>query len=158
MFHGDTMKLVVVSDNHGRQRVLEEIRLKHQNADGYFHCGDSELPVSYLDGFVSVMGNNDYDPALPEYRIIEMKGLRIFLTHGHRHLYFGRVDMLVNKAKKENCSLVLFGHTHTFFHQIIDGIHLVNPGSINYNRDGSKPSYAIIDVENKKISVKRMER
>lgn len=151
------MKLVVVSDNHGKQRPIEEIRQQHRNADAFFHCGDSELPASFLDGFVSVCGNNDYTMELPESRIVEIDGLRIFITHGHRYLYFGRLDMLISKARQENCQLVLYGHTHVFHAEMIDGIQLVNPGSVSHNRDGTRTSYAIVEYKEGKFNVIRMD-
>lgn len=152
------MKLVVVSDNHGLKQPIDDIRRQHLDADAFFHCGDSELPIRFLDGFAAVCGNNDYTVELPESRIVELNGLRIFVTHGHRYLLFGRVDMLLSKAIYENCQLVLFGHTHCFYHEVIEGIHFVNPGSIAHNRDGSMPSYAVITVDDSGIHVKRMER
>ena len=152
------MKFVVVSDNHGRPHVLEEIRRQHPDADAFFHCGDSELPSDQLDGFVAVQGNNDYTVDLPISRIIEIQGWRIFLTHGHRYLYFGRLDLLVSKAAAEKCQLVLFGHTHCFMNEEIEGIRFVNPGSISHNRDGSRPCYALITIEGKNISVEKIER
>lgn len=152
------MKLVVVSDNHGLQNELPRLRLIHNDADAFFHCGDSELPIAYLDDFIGVLGNNDYYLDLPETKVIDLKEIRVLLTHGHRYLYFNDLNRLVAKAKQENCQLVLYGHTHLFRWSIIDGIHLVNPGSLSHNRDGSAPSYAIVTIENGEISVKRMER
>lgn len=152
------MKLVVVSDNHGLQKPIDNLKMQYPNADAFFHCGDSELPAHFLDGFISVCGNNDSSMDFPDSRIVELDGIKILVTHGHRYIYFGRLDMLVSKALYEGCKMVFFGHTHSFHYEVIEGVHLVNPGSITYNRDGSKPSYALVTLENGQCSVKRMER
>ena len=52
------MKIVVVSDNHGRSEPLEQILELHRDADVFIHCGDSELPPQFLQGYVCVRGNN----------------------------------------------------------------------------------------------------
>ena len=36
------MKIIVVSDSHGKQGILEQIVEKHPDADAYLHCGDIE--------------------------------------------------------------------------------------------------------------------
>ena len=43
------MKIVVVSDSHGRIEVLQEILDKHQDASAFIHCGDIELPTDYFN-------------------------------------------------------------------------------------------------------------
>ncbi|MBR6444660.1 MAG: metallophosphoesterase family protein, partial [Firmicutes bacterium] len=35
-------------------------------------------------------------------------------------------------------------HTHAAVHEEIDGIHIINPGSLSYPRDGNPGSYALI--------------
>ena len=150
------MKFIVASDNHGMQTPIDEILRKHVDVDAFFHCGDSELPASLLDRFICVCGNNDYVVDFPDWRIVQIENHRIFITHGHRFLYFGRIDLLVRKAKEEHCRFVFFGHTHTFFYQEMDGIHIINPGSISHNRDGSKPSYAIVEIVDDQVLVERV--
>lgn len=151
------MKIVVVSDNHGRLEPLKDILMLHQDAEVFIHCGDSEMPAEYLSGYVSVKGNNDFYGDLPEYRIIDLNEYRILVTHGHRMMFLDNREMLVNKAKSLNCDIVCFGHTHVYENRIQDGIVLVNPGSLSRNRDGSQTSYAIITIEGNNIKTKRLE-
>ena len=77
------MKIVVVSDNHGRSEPLEQILELHRDADVFIHCGDSELPPQFLQGYVCVRGNNDFYYEYPEMKILELEGHRMMIVHGH---------------------------------------------------------------------------
>ncbi len=51
-------KLVVVSDNHGNQKVLKTVKQIVPDADYYIHCGNSEADIKEeLDGYICVKGN-----------------------------------------------------------------------------------------------------
>lgn len=152
----NVLKFVVVSDNHGRLEPIQEVLNRHQNADGYYHCGDFEIPLAYLSQFAVVSGNNDYAD-VPMSMIINTPNHRILLIHGHRYVSMYSIDRLVAKAKAERCSMVFYGHTHVFNDQIIDGIRFINPGSLSHNRDGSAPSYAIVEIDGGKVTVTRHE-
>ena len=56
---GKTITVILVSDNHGFRKPLEYIKMKHSDADYFFHCGDTELPPYEMEGFAVVQGNND---------------------------------------------------------------------------------------------------
>ncbi len=144
------MKLVVVSDNHGLTKILEDIKLRHPNCI-LIHCGDSELPQEYLSGYNCVLGNNDYLLDFNYEKIISVDGVRILILHGHTVSMFNREQNLAIKARERECKLVCFGHTHVFQHSIVEDIVIVNPGSLNYNRDYSPACYAIVEVENGKV-------
>ncbi|MEA5026224.1 MAG: metallophosphoesterase [Erysipelotrichaceae bacterium] len=151
------MQLVVVSDNHGKNEPLSEIRNRYPQAQAYIHCGDSELPPEMLEGYTTVMGNNDYFYDYPNYLVLEIADLRIFVIHGHRLTAANRLEQLAALAKKHRCTLACYGHTHVYDCSVIDGVTLVNPGSLWRSRDGRKPSYALITVTDKKLSVQRIE-
>lgn len=150
------LKLVVVSDNHGRLEPIQEVLAKHQHADGYYHCGDFELPLEYLHQFAVVSGNNDYAD-VPMQIIINTPRHRILMMHGHRYVSMFSIERLVQKAKAERCNMVFYGHTHVYNDQIIDGIRFINPGSLSHNRDGSKPCYAIVEIDDHEVRVQRHE-
>lgn len=153
------MNILVTSDNHGLVKELNLIRELHGDYDAFIHCGDSEMTLKQLSGWASVAGNNDYYAELPETRIVTVKGLKILVTHSHLVSYFHRTDRLVQMAKENECQIVCFGHTHIFTHEMVDGIRLVNPGSLRYNRDGTPPCYAIIHVDDQdhsQVNVRRI--
>lgn len=42
------MKIIVVSDSHGKADILEQLVDKHRDADMFLHCGDIEdAPADY---------------------------------------------------------------------------------------------------------------
>ena len=93
----NVLKFVVVSDNHGRVEPIQEVLNAHQKADGYFHCGDFEIPLGYLQQFSVVCGNNDY-ANVPNSIVINTPRHRILLIHGHRYAKMYSIDRLVEKA------------------------------------------------------------
>ena len=150
------VEVIVMSDNHGNRDCLEYIKDKHKNADYFFHCGDAVLPPYLLDGFAIVQGNNDPYGAFPDQRICEIGNHHILLIHGHKYMVYGSMDHIIAKAKSLQCDMVCFGHTHIYFNEVIHGIHLLNPGCIIRNRDGSGGSYMRIVFEGDKVRVERM--
>ncbi len=150
------MEIVVVSDTHGRNDILQQIRLQHPKAYAYIHCGDSETQGYQLDGFASVIGNNDTCRDYPSELVLDLNGTRTLVMHGHQFSRIKMIDSLIVRAKAKECQLVLFGHTHAFSYEVIDGITIVNPGSLFHNRDGHLPCYALIQIDHNIISVKRL--
>lgn len=148
--------IVLISDNHGNRDSLEYIRKRHADADYFIHCGDAELPTWLLDGFAVVQGNNDSYNQFPSKKILSIGSHKIYVTHGNRDMFFGHFDMLAEKAKAADCDICFFGHTHIPFDQTINGIRILNPGSIWMNRDGSQPSYMIVTLDHDAVDVKRM--
>lgn len=154
------MKIVVVSDNHGKRRELEDIRRKYDHFDAFIHCGDSEMTQDELRGWVSVRGNNDYYVDLPDATVVKVKDYNILVTHSHLVSYFRRTERLVEMAQANQCQMVCFGHTHVFVDEVVEGIQLVNPGSIWYNRDRSNPCYALVEINDddyRQVKVTRVD-
>ncbi len=149
-------KIILVSDNHGLETPLKVIRERNPDAYCFIHCGDSEMPEPELRGYAHVRGNNDYYPNFPENLVIPIENHRIYVTHGHRDIGFYEYDRLAAKAKSRDCDIVMFGHTHMYFDEVVDGIHLLNPGSLRYNRDLTPPCYMIIMITGDEIKAHRI--
>jgi len=61
------------------------------------------------------------------------------------------LDTLVYKAKKENCQIALYGHTHIPYYRVIDGVAVVNPGTAGMGED---LTWALISIsDNGEFSV-----
>ena len=143
-------KIILVSDNHYNYSVLKYI-LEKEKGDLFLHCGDSELDIKLLEPFLSVKGNNDYDFNLPPVRYFDIEGYRVMMLHGNPYVSSFSDEALVNFAINNKADVVLFGHTHRFANYTKRGIRFINPGSCNYNRDGSLPSYARVYIEDEII-------
>ena len=52
------MKIILMSDSHGRNDRVEEVIQLHPDADAYFHCGDIECDPYTFPNVRVVCGNN----------------------------------------------------------------------------------------------------
>lgn len=149
------MEFIVLSDNHGKTSEMAAILEKYPNSKAFIHCGDNELSLKEMAPFHAVTGNNDYDVKYPDELVVDLGELSVYITHGHLLRYGHRVQDLVARAKSRGCAIACTGHTHVYMDETVDGVRVINPGSLYYNRDGSKPCYAHVFVEEGVITVTR---
>lgn len=140
------MKVVVVSDSHGKNSRLEEILRLEPDADCYLHCGDIETSEGEYPMYQTVMGNNDYFCSYPEKLVLSLGEHRVLVMHGNQFPYMRRIERMSAYAKNEGCDIFCFGHTHVAYLEEVDGVMMINPGSLWRSRDGRGPSYAIIEL------------
>lgn len=161
------MKVLIVSDTHGRDGKLEEAVRREAPFDMLIHCGDVEGREFYIEALAEcpcciVAGNNDFFSDLPREQEIELAGRRIMVTHGHYYGVSMDVYGLLEEARSRNCQAVMFGHTHRPVAITRDGILAINPGSLSYPRqEGRKPSYAVLYAEHGKdfkVSIEYLNR
>lgn len=144
--------IVVVSDNHYTS-FPERLKSVIDEADYFFYLGDGVSMLGDLlfhKGLHAVRGNNDY-PAFPNEEVVEVEGVKCFLTHGH--LYGVRQSYLPLRLRAEelDCSAVFFGHTHEPYEAVDHGITLLNPGALS---SPTNPTYAYCVVTNGKLITK----
>jgi putative phosphoesterase len=147
------MKVLIVSDSHGRTSYLEQVIERVKPIDLFIHLGDFEGQEDYIQCLVDcdshlVSGNNDYFTDIEREKIIHIQNYRVLLTHGHRfHVNYG-TENLYKTAIENNCDIVMYGHTHIPHIEESGGIYIVNPGSITLPRqDGRNPSYLIMEID-----------
>lgn len=142
--------ITVVSDTHGvdghrlEGRVLDAVR----SADLVVHAGDLKTRAA-LDAFeteasefVAVRGNNDpSDDRLPLERVVDHRGVRLALLHGHRH-HGTAIEMVGREA---GADLVVFGHSHRPGFHDRGEVPRLNPGSHAHPRM-YQAAYAELDV------------
>lgn len=160
------MQVAFVSDSHGSLDDFKIFMDQVKDADKIVHLGDvlyhgprNPLPGGYNpkelaeiikndDRFVILKGNCDseVDQTVTEKPINESEMLigidhnTFYFHHGHR---FSEEEM-VEKAKDYEANVVVYGHSHKKVLKNIDGILVVNPGSLTLPKDGSK-SYGLYD-------------
>ncbi len=141
-------KILIISDTHGLVLPIKEIMGNHPDVDAIFHCGDSELmnfdPI--LKNVHVVRGNCDYDRTLPNELTVEIGEHKIYITHGHMYGVKGTLEHLQSRAKEMGADVALYGHTHIAQADTIDGVLLVNPGSIAYPRGRKEKTYALLTL------------
>ena len=119
------MKIVVVSDNHGYDKPLDNIIKQNPDAKFFIHCGDSEMPEQLLSNFYAVRGNNDGFYDYPESIILDLDANnKAMIIHGHRHIVYRDLTYLANFAKTKGCNIVFYGHTHIFNDEVCDGFEV----------------------------------
>ena len=157
------MKILVLSDSHSALRFMRQC-IDSIQPNAVVHLGDY-----YDDGqamkeeyphlnFYAVPGNCDkYRNVLwaPETLVERVCGVKLLMTHGHRHGVKSGVGALLRDAERSQAQGVLFGHTHSpVCYQTEQGMWVLNPGSCGY--DGG--SAGLIIAENGKISDCRLLR
>lgn len=150
------MKILVVSDTHRHMENLIDVIEKEKPIDMLIHCGDMETPDDYLRSLVRcpvavVAGNNDFFYDYAKELIVPVGPFKGLVTHGHHYYISMGVEMLAGEARAKGAEFAFFGHTHRPYYNKVNGVQLLNPGSISYPRqEGRKPSYAILTVEGDK--------
>lgn len=148
------MKIAIVSDSHGDLFTLDKVIESLKDVDKIIHLGDHyddivRLSQKYNKDIIYVAGNNDWDygDTTLQEKTIEVEGIKIFLTHGHRYKVNFSLDRLYYRGKEVGANIVLFGHTHKQFYSVEDNMSLFNPGSISYPRD-KEAGYGVITISN----------
>ena len=149
------MKILVVSDTHRKDDNLTLVLSEECPLDMLIHLGDAEGSEHFIPDWVNpecrmemVLGNNDFFSRLDREREIDIAGHKAFITHGHYYGVSMGPEGLVDEAKSRGCDIAMYGHTHRPFLDVIDGVTVLNPGSLSYPRqEGRRPSYMIIHVD-----------
>jgi hypothetical protein len=154
------MKVLVISDTHGKiehvKQLLEEWSKKE--VTHVIHCGDyikdGKVLREYNKSlqFTCVPGNCDFRLfGVDKDAIVEIQGVKFFITHGdYHHVKEGYEELFID-AKSLEVDIALCGHSHIPYYEQKENIVLFNPGSISYPRDGKSPSYGVVEIVNGKI-------
>lgn len=154
----DTVKIGVISDTHipSRGKVIPEIVLKaFKGVDMIIHAGDllKDYVIYELEEIApvhAVAGNNDdffIQDMLGKKRILEVGAVRIGITHGHFRYGGNALKNAINIFKNDAVNCVVFGHSHTPFNEIIDGVLFFNPGSPTDKRWQEYYSYGMLSIQ-----------
>ena len=143
------MKILVISDTHGRLNKVRDIYSKLKDIDLIIHAGDylrdgeafgEEVHVPV----VAVPGNCDGNRSRDDFAIVETECGDILVTHGHMQGVSYDLQDLMYKTMENDGIAAVFGHTHCALIEEYDGIRFINPGSLTQPRDGSGGTYAVI--------------
>lgn len=121
--------IAIISDTHGilRESVMAEL----EAANCIIHAGDIDTPsiadsVRMMGETYMVRGNNDMDWAkeLPASISVTIEGVRFLIVHN-------RKDVPIHLSEVD---VVIYGHSHKYFSEVIDGVLYLNPGSCGKRR------------------------
>lgn len=136
-----------MSDTHGDASIIAEVTQHAGVVDGIFHCGDSELDVEHksLQSIHVVRGNCDMDSSFSNEVITDIKGTKIYMTHGHLLQVKNTMIPIKLRAQEVGADVVLFGHSHLLGAEVLNDTLFLNPGSLTFPRGRTEKSYAIIE-------------
>lgn len=147
------MRVLIVSDTHGRHEGLDRALEEAGAIDMLIHLGDVEGGETYIDAVADcdkhiVRGNNDFFSDLPREEEFCVEGHKIFITHGHAYYVSLDPEYIREEGKARGAEVVMFGHTHKPYYEDENGIIVLNPGSLSFPRqEGRKGSYMIMEAE-----------
>ena len=140
------MKILILSDTHGETSAAEAL-IRREHPDHVIHLGDCLRDAEDLTRrfpilpICAVPGNNDWFTDEPKEKAIRLGGTGIFLCHGHTTGVKGSLAGQLAKTLQRDCTVSLFGHTHSPYLEEEDGVILLNPGSLTYGH-----TYAILPL------------
>ena len=147
------MKVLIVSDTHGREQNLAEALEQTGLIDQLIHLGDVEGGAEHIRELAGdapaaiIAGNNDFFCDLPNERIFTLGGHRIFMTHGHGYFVHSGTLYLKREARKKGADIVMFGHTHKPYMEEDNELLVLNPGSLSLPRqEGHRPTYIVMEI------------
>ena len=151
------MRILVMSDSHGnKDAVLRAVA--RESPDMILHLGDhdrdcSAIEIEYPEIPVrSVRGNCDrssYGLDTDEFTVGEK---RFFITHGNLYRVKTGYSHIIDSARRKGADVLLFGHTHDTYYSVLDGLAIINPGSIGMD----EKTYAVLDLKDGAIECEFM--
>ena len=142
------MKIGVISDTHNY--FDPRIPGIFAGVDHILHAGDIGLPWVILEleqiaPVTAVLGNNDEGLSYRETETVKL-GRRKFLVH---HIVdVPRPSEVVRRClARERPDVVVFGHSHKPFNEVLAGVLYFNPGYAGKPRFGQARSVAILHCE-----------
>ena len=135
-------RIAVLSDTHGllRPEVLETIA----GCDAIIHGGDINKPeiidrLKEVSPVYVVRGNNDkaWAEHIPATLTFQIEDCRFFLVHNKKEV----------PKDLTGIDAVIFGHSHKYFEQMIDGRLWLNPGSCGRRRFDQEITFVMMTAE-----------
>ena len=131
------MKILVFSDSHsGMSLMREAIRIIRPaqiiHLGDYYEDGETIAEENRNTIVHQVPGNCDrYRCPLSarEIMVLTIGGVRMYMTHGHRHNVKMTDIRLLADAYEAKADIVLYGHTHCADLRLEEGMWIMNPGS-----------------------------
>lgn len=152
------MELALVADSHipGRaKRIPESFAARIRAADHVVHAGDFNSLAAYeafremAPRLTAVPGNMD-PSGLPHPRVatLELGGVAFVVTHGHGvgSDYESRVASLSREHAGPD-AVAVAGHTHVVANTTVDGVRLLNPGSVTGAPPARRATMMTLDAE-----------
>lgn len=140
--------IVLVSDTHGNLHNLYKLDELIMHSSYFIHLGNNKSDAHLYRSAICVGGNGDGVPT--NDRVIEIDGIKIFITHGHKYDVKNSLLPLALKAEECGAKYVFYGHTHIADICEVNGVTLINPGSL-YSSPMGYLSYCYLHTHNGRL-------
>lgn len=143
-------RIILVSDSHGQKQNIDELCSLVEENDLFVHLGDGasdvwELKKLYPEKVYVCKGNCDFNSPYALEGVLNVEWLNVLYCHGHAYGVKDGLEMLAKVAKEKGCEVAFYGHTHQASITKIDGVTLINPGTLRYSiRKGGSYAYVVI--------------
>lgn len=145
-------KIAVISDTHGllRPEVLDRIA----GCDVIIHGGDINKPeiidrLKEIAPVYVVRGNNDKEWAenIPESLTFQIEQCRFFVVHNRKSV----------PKDLHDTDVVIYGHSHKYAEQMVDGVLWLNPGSCGKRRFDQEITFAMMTVDGSETAIEKSQ-
>ncbi len=150
---GDKEQIIIASDSHRRNDRLAMIRKAYPDADLYLHAGDYTVKDPDQD-WIYVQGNNDPAGEEPESRVVPVGEHRIYMVHSHQCKRSRKCPLhlrLAEEAREKGCDIVVYGHSHLPAIDEVDGVLILNPGSVQRAGRGARKGFIVLTLDGGKL-------
>lgn len=143
--------IAILSDTHGLLRG--HVKAELAAADCIIHAGDINTPTivetlqEYGTAYI-VRGNNDKEWAedLPQSLTVAIDGVRFFIVHNKKDVPKDLTDV----------DVVVYGHSHRYSAEVVDGVLWLNPGSCGKRRFDLEITMCRMTVDNGSYQFERV--
>lgn len=159
-------KILVCADIHGALQNFRAAFEAESPLDMVIIAGDLGLEerkieqVTGVTACAAVQGNNDRlrCPYLPEKRDFIYEGKRFFVTHGHTMgVRRGVPRQFMALTRNLGADIVIFGHSHSYFEETLDGVLYLNPGAMKGSISTYTFTYMVLTVGDGQVTVEKRE-
>lgn len=150
---GVQQRILIISDTHSQFWYLDRLKEAIGKIDLVYHLGDVVRDQEYIETLFEcevdmVEGNCDYFSQLPGEAIRKIGKHKAFLTHGHGYAVRSGNTKILQRAMDLEADIVMYGHTHIPAMDYVNGILLMNPGSISSPRQTNREhTYILMEVD-----------
>ncbi|MFW5896076.1 MAG: metallophosphoesterase family protein [archaeon] len=159
------MNVAIVSDSHvpARAAAIPDWALdRMREAEHVIHAGDFDSSKALADvrgvapRLTAVAGNMDpRSLGLPDVTSVTLGGVEFVVTHGSgpRRNYRQRVADVVAENATQESFVGVSGHTHNVLDETIDGVRLLNPGSVTGASPASEATMMTVEATDGALEV-----
>lgn len=163
------MKIIVLSDTHGRSYRIDEVLRRNADSDAVLFLGDGlrDFQTDAIRGFAAVRGNCDgysffTGDDTPTELMLTLDGFKFLMMHGHTKNVKSGTELAVAYAYGKGADVLLYGHTHVPHERYYPvgselcgriterPIYAFNPGSLG-EAGWNEPTFGVIQIKNGQI-------